>query len=243
MESHPIRWCAITLFSLTVFSLSGCAASQKVLQQSFLLAWLPERGDDPADVAHFGPLPSQEIEQLHELSEQAADSDPAVQRRLAVDLAYRLQNEQDPLIRVEVARTLCTLRVSESLESLQQAANDGDPDVRIAVCSALGQQGGLQAAETLSQIVHSDTNLDVRLAATRELEGFRELPAMQALAVALDDPDPAMQYTAIQSLREVSPVDYGGDVGAWRQFAQGGTPPAIESDSISVAGWLRRRFR
>ena len=83
MESHPIRWCAITLFSLTVFSLSGCAASQKVLQQSFLLAWLPERGDDPADVAHFGPLPSQEIEQLHELSEQAADSDPAVQRRLA----------------------------------------------------------------------------------------------------------------------------------------------------------------
>ena len=241
LKSRRKHLYAIGNVCLTIGVLGGCAGGQKILQESFLLRWVPERRDDPADLARYGPIPSAQISQLRELAEQAASREPEVQRRLAIDLAERVETEEDPLLRSEVARALGALQVTEAAEALQNAVNDGDPDVRIAVCAALGQQGGIQAAETLGTIIRSDSDFDVRLAATRALRGSREPAALEALAVALDDSDPALQFRAIQTMREISPVDYGSDVGAWRQFAQGGTPPATESEPI--AGWLRRRFR
>ena len=242
MEFYWKRVFIICCLCLAIGSLGGCAGGKKVIQESFLMAWVPDRSDDPADLARYGPLPTTEVAQLRELTEQAGSRAPEIQRRLASDLAQRLATEEDPLVRIEVIRALGALQGPEAVEALRRAANDGDPDVCMAACAALGDLGGVDASEILAAIIRSDTDFDVRLAATRALQGSREKVALEALAVALDDSDPALQYRAIESLREASSVDYGSDVGAWRQFAQGGTPPTTGSESVA-GGRKRRWFR
>ncbi|MDP7304261.1 MAG: HEAT repeat domain-containing protein, partial [Pirellulaceae bacterium] len=65
------------------------------------------------------------------------------------------------------------------------------------------------------------TEDDVRSAAARALGKFRgSEAAVQALAVALDDPNPAIQHRVTLSMGAVSGRSYGADVVAWREFAQ-----------------------
>ena len=61
-----------------------------------------------------------------------------------------------------------------------------------------------------------------------------------ALGQALEDRDPAMQYAAVQSLRDVTDRDFGNDVSRWRQFVAGKQPEPPRS--ISVAERFRRLF-
>ena len=228
------------LFLLIVFStLStalGCAndsLKDRPLKNSVMFGWLPGRKDDPADLDRFGPIPSAQIAQLRDLSEAISRAAPDTQQRLSVDLANRINSEEDPIIRAEVVRTLGALRTEAAVQGLQAALADGVPEVRIAACEAWRRHGGPEAIVALASVVGSDTDLDVRLAATRALRGSRDPRALQALSIALDDSDVALQFRAIESLREVSSHDYGRNVGAWRQFAQGGTPPAPKPPSFA----------
>ena len=65
----------------------------------------------------------------------------------------------------------------------------------------------------------------MRLAATAALGKIKSPEAIQGLAVALEDRDPAMQYVAVEWMKSVTGKDYGPNVEAWRQVAAGGTPP------------------
>jgi HEAT repeat protein len=94
-----------------------------------------------------------------------------------------------------------------------------------------------QAVTELGRTLASDTDLDVRMAAARALGTFNDRAAIESLGVALDDPDPALQYCAIQSLRTATGRDYGGDVAAWRQAAQGIEPTNFERPSFAQR-WL-----
>lgn len=64
-----------------------------------------------------------------------------------------------------------------------------------------------------------DAELDVRLSAIRTLGSLRDKAAIPTLAKALEDPDPAVQYRAVASLKQVSGRDLGDDVNAWREWA------------------------
>jgi HEAT repeat protein len=85
----------------------------------------------------------------------------------------------------------------------------------------------------LSQTLRSDKDFDVRMAAAQALGQFKSPESMQALKVALDDRDPAMQYAGVQSMKSITGKDYGGDMQAWRQVAAGETPPAPKAPSIA----------
>ena len=75
--------------------------------------------------------------------------------------------------------------------------------------------------------------MDVRMAATKALGKMKSPEAIQGLAVALEDRDPAMQYVAVESMKTVTGKDYGPNVEAWRQVATGGTPPPEHVPSIA----------
>jgi hypothetical protein len=51
------------------------------------------------------------------------------------------------------------------------------------------------------------------------------------LGEALTDNDPAMQYRAILSLKNVTGKDLGNDVEPWRQYVKGETPQPGKSQS------------
>jgi hypothetical protein len=56
---------------------------------------------------------------------------------------------------------------------------------------------------------------------------------VQALGIALDDADPALQHRAVQSLERVSGEDFGDSVPAWRQYVRGEPVNAPEPPSIA----------
>jgi HEAT repeat protein len=90
-------------------------------------------------------------------------------------------------------------------------------------------------AETLS----SDTDVDVRLAAAKALSTAADPDAVKALGQALEDADPAMQFVAVASMKNVTGKDLGNDVNAWRQLAKQPDPPVRER---SWAGRLKQIF-
>jgi len=184
--------------------------------------------------------PAERISVLRDMGEKAAWAKPAEQERISGELAAAFQGETDPLIRIEIVRALSEYPTAAAATTLASALDDSDADVRLAACGAWGRRGGQDAATNLSRVLASDVDMDVRLAAVQALGTAGEPGSIAALGEALEDRDPAMQYAAVQSLREVTGEDFGNDVGRWREFAKGELPRPAEP--ISVADRFRRLF-
>lgn len=173
---------------------------------------------------------AKQIEEMKELEKLAKKASPAAQEKVANELAMRIQVEQDPLVRIHMVTTLGAYPVARSGEVLRAALNDTDANVRVACCAAWGRRGGAEAVQELQRVVASDTDVDVRLAAARALGQTNDKSAIPALGEALADNDPAMQYRAVEALKQVSGRNFGNDVATWREFAKSGkepTPPTI----------------
>jgi HEAT repeat protein len=188
----------------------------------------------------YGPTYHTRMQEMKTLRGSASQYGEEEQARLAKDLNDKLAKETCPSYRREIVQTLGALKVPAAMDGLRLAVKDSDPNVRIAGCEAWGQRGGEEALRTLSETVGADANLDVRMAATRELARFRRPEAIRALGVALDDPNPALQYCAVQSLKRISGQDLGNNVAAWRQFVHEGTVPQL--DQPTIAERLRNLF-
>ena len=126
--------------------------------------------------------------------------------------------------RVDAVRALAALSTNSASATLFAATTDRDAQVRVAACQGLATRQDPNAIPALQHVLGSDTDIDVRLAATRALGVFQDRAAIGALAIALDDPDPALQYRAMQSLKTASGQNYGTDLVAWRQFVRGENP-------------------
>ena len=72
-----------------------------------------------------------------------------------------------------------------------------------------------------------DSNTDVRLAAARSIGEFSGEQAITAVAVALDDKDPALQRRVMQSLEKISGEPLGTDRAAWEQYVKATTNDMI----------------
>jgi HEAT repeat protein len=186
----------------------------------------------------FGPTFYTKREELRAMRKDMRSRGAGDQERLALDLAERLKNEQHPVLRSEIIRTLGTIPSPTASQALVAATTDADADVRVVACDVWGKRGGDEARHTLVQVLGSDTDPDVRMAATRELRHFKNDPqAMQALKLALDENNPALQFRAVESLRDMTGKDYGTDMIAWKEFIDGGNPP--EPPPASIAEMLR----
>ena len=188
----------------------------------------------------YGATLHTRLEQLAEVREESEDLEGSEQARIAANLTQALQDEQSPQYRSALVRTLGTLATPAALEGLRIAQRDPEPSVRVTACAAWGTRGGSEAVSALSDIIQHDDQLDVRIAAARELGNFKDQEAIPALGLALDSPDPALQHRAVQSLREVTGRDYGNSIPAWRQFVQNGDVEAAEE--ISIAERFRSLF-
>jgi HEAT repeat protein len=79
----------------------------------------------------------------------------------------------------------------------------------------------------------------VRLRALKMLGELKDKQAIPVLARALEDADPAVQYRAVASLKQVSGRDLGNDVNAWREWA---VDPEAHKAEWSIAEGFRRLF-
>jgi HEAT repeat protein len=182
------------------------------------------------DVDPRGTLaPKLQMEQLQELRTQLPEMPQTEQQAKATELAQRYRNESDALIRAQIVRTIARCGSLDSADTLRSALLDSERDVRIAACEGWGEHGGPQAAGQLGQVLRKDKSKDVRIAAARALGKLKDPEVVAMLSPALDDPDPALQFRAVQSLREATGKDFGDSVASWREFVRGGAPKEIST--------------
>lgn len=171
--------------------------------------------------------PYERVEKLRELAKSAPEMPETEQRRLTGILLEDIQKEEDPAMRAEILKTLTALGNETSLAVLKAALKDPNPLVRTTACEGWRKRGGTEAAGTLMQMMNTDKDLDVRMAAARELGELQDKEAIPTLGTWLDDPNPAMQYRAVQSLRKITGKDFGEDVTKWKLYVQGGSPEEV----------------
>ena len=120
---------------------------------------------------------------------------------------------------------------------LHSGLDDPDAFVRIAACDAWLEIEEIQFS--ILQMFRSDEDVDVRLHAIRDLGALGNEAAIPVLAEALEAPDPAVQFRAVASLKEVSGRDLGNDVNEWREWA---VDPSAYREEWSVAEVWRQIF-
>lgn len=135
-------------------------------------------------------------------------------------LGLALSAEPQPETRILILQSIARIGSPHRWELIAAAVADKDAAVRVTACRLIGNSGNADAAKSLNDLVRSDTNLDVRLAAADALGNVPNRDSALALAGGLEDPDVAMRYRCRQSLRHILGKDHAGDVAQWREDIQ-----------------------
>lgn len=218
--------------------LSGCAKGP-AWRLGALSPWVQQQWAE--EEKNYGATLYTKLADVKALTAQAPSMEPAERDRWSNHLAGMAINDPSPLLRARIVEALPAFPSPAADAAMQAALEDPDIDVRCAACEAWGRRGGADSVRLLSERLSNEEQVDVRLAAIRALGRLQQQPAeaAQALGVALDDKDPAIQFSATQALREVSGRDYGTDLVAWREFVRGGDPA---EPTLTLADQIRGWF-
>ena len=146
------------------------------------------------------------------------------QQRVAQELAEVLYRDHVLLLRIHSVKLLGQLDCPAAVKALVDASHDHTSDIRIEAIKAWGNLPPNTAIPHLQKMIGSDTDIDVRLAATRTLGNFSGQNAVSAIALALEDRNPALQLRAAESLGRVTGEQFGRDISAWQQYVQNTIP-------------------
>lgn len=181
----------------------------------------------------YKPTLHRQLAEVDALRAAAKGLSAEQQQHWCGELEHILKTHENSLLRAACVDTLAEFSVPESQEGLRIAVKDQDATVRRAACRAWGKRGGQEAMERLAEALGSDTDPDVRIEAARELGQFADPLAYQALGLALQDEDPALQYRAVESLKQATGKDFGNDLAAWQKFVQGENPGPEYTPSLA----------
>ena len=216
-------WALLGLLASVVVG-TGCADGPFGLAR-----YNPVLRDEWKKDEQYGKTSHQRLEEMQEAAARASSMPPAEQERLATELNQVVQNDANTILVSQAVRTLAAIPHPAALEGLRLASNHSDANVRVVACHAWHRRGGDEALDRLTATLNSDTDSDVRIAAARELGGFRDPKVVQALGASLEDGSPALQRRAVESLKSITGKDYGDNIVAWREFvASGEAKPAAQ---------------
>jgi hypothetical protein len=218
-----------SLLAMCVIALGGCRSLS-----------MPEFWPFPERERTTFTTPAMRASAIAELGARSTRVDSQDQREITDQLARQIQVEPDPLVRQAVVRAIAEFKTSMAQQVLEAGLADQDEMVRIACCEEIAKRAtetelgaGPTSIASLSKALREDKDQNVRIAAAKALGSMKSPEAIQALTIALDDRDPAMQYVGVQSMQSITGKDYGPNVDAWRQVAAGKAPPAPETPSIA----------
>lgn len=167
----------------------------------------------------YGPTANQRIKTIREQAQAAKKKGREEQIEFTREISHKILEEHDPRVRCELVGVSADFDTAAANAVCKGAMQDPDERVRIKACEVWQKRGGDEAVQLLASRYRTDRELDVRLRALRMLGELKDKTAIPVLAEALEDPDPAVQYRAVASLKEVSGRDLGDDVNKWREWA------------------------
>ena len=232
------RWWLFGLLAFVLASSTGCR-DPFLWDLSWGWPWGKDK-EDPAELARYGVLPLQRMQEVEVLAAKASQGSAEEREQVTQELARRIQKEMDPIVRTKIMTSLGSTQTPTALAVLRAGIRDPDPNVRLACCTAWSKHGGREAIDLLEGVVRGDKDVDVRLAATTALGKLKDQACIPALAPALEDSDIAVQFRAMESMKQISGRDYGLDVQKWREYAKGGQPA---EPPVSIADQAKDIFR
>jgi hypothetical protein len=168
-------------------------------------------------------------------STEAVLNAPVEQRqKVAEELGEIVHRDPVLLLRLHGVKLCGQLNCPAAIQTLEDASRDYNSDIRVAAIKAWEKMPTDVAIPQLQEMIGSDTNIDVRLAATRALGNFSGVKAVQALSLALNDADPALQVRAADSLQNATGESFGRDVIAWQDYVSRFTNSNAENSSRSL---------
>ncbi len=189
------------------------------------------------DVADF-ELPHEKIERYQKLAASGRRKPAEEKEKLAQQLATEIRETKDPILRTHIVQALEVLPSPTGAKVLQAAISDEDEYVRLVAVKGLSAQGGTDNTRALARVVESEKDLAVRMAAIRGLGNLKTPEAVTALAIALDDPNPAIVDSTIDSLEIATGKYYARDAKVWAEVARGSDLPQKErSIAERLFGW------
>jgi hypothetical protein len=226
-RSMPCRVASLGLFVAVV--LTGCAS------------WSPWKQTEKAarDQEKYGYTADTRIKKLAERSKATKSESSQRQMEFTQDLVRMMLEEHDPRVRCKILETAASFDTASATAICKGALQDPNELVRMKACDVWGKRGGEEAVQLLATRFQTDAELDVRLRAVKMLGELRDKAAIPVLARALEDADPAVQYRAVASLKQVSGRDLGNDVNVWREWA---VDPEAHKAEWSIAESFRRLF-
>ena len=215
MSKQTIKSSFITLTCLTLISLTGC--SEGVFWRTGNWSpWVVQKWEEEEQIAKTLFARRKEMtDMVNSLGPIASESQKT---QVAEHLSSVVRTDSVLLSRLHALDLLGKIDSSAAAETLRAASQDRNTDIRIAAVNALGKSRLPSSLTTLQEVLGSDTNVDVRLAATRALGSFSDEQSINALSLALDDKNPALQVTATESLTRITGQNLGPDVFAWRDY-------------------------
>ncbi len=214
---------------LATLMLTGCAS------------WNPwsRREKSVRDQEKYGFTADTRIKKLAERSKTVKSESDQNQQDFTQDLVRMMLEEHDPRVRSKILETAAEYDTAAATAICTGAMQDPNEVVRIRACNVWAKRGGAEAVQLLATRFQTDADLDVRLRALKMLGELKDKQAIPVLARALEDGDPAVQYRAVASLKQVSGRDLGNDVTAWRAWA---ADPAADRNDWSIAEQFRKLF-
>lgn len=199
------------------FLLVGCAG-----QRPFLVA--KNTVEDPIHVLRNVEEPNKRIIAYRQLGSQPEQV--AGHEQLAgLLLVDGLEKEASPLARAAAARALKHYPLPEAREALRKATTDSSAMVRAEAATSLATIAGPQAIEVLGQLAKNDSDLDVRLAATKGLAQIKTPECNEYLLDCLLDRDIVVVEAAGAGLRDITGANITANYEAWNQYMASGTIP------------------
>lgn len=198
----------------------------------YISPWAQQRW---AEEERIAPTLFAKRDELAAMVYSAHKGTDADRERTATQLAQVAQNDPVLLVRLEAVKLLGDLDTSSARSALMMAAKDPQSDIRLAAVHACAKNNHPESVVVLQEVIGGDADIDIRLAATRTLADFKGPEAVRALGLALEDPNPALQLRAADSLRAVTGENFGHDVRAWQAYVQKSTPANIATQPERMA--------
>jgi len=230
-ETHSARTLGFQLMGLCLLLpvLTGCIRGQ----YHGISALNPYMRKQWSEDEQMGPTFHQQMAELRDLKRSARSLGADEQERLVAQMTSFVRDDENPLIRAGSVRVLGEIPTASALPGIQAASVDPEPQVRIASCQAFGRRADAESAGTLARLAAQDGDTDVRLAAVSALGKCKDQQAVQALSLALDDSNPAIQNRAVQSLKTSTGQTLGNNVAAWQAYLRGEPSPVQPAASIA----------
>jgi len=213
-SKKTLRLVAVFLMVGLIYQLSGCAEGP-LWRTGKYSPWVRNQWAEEEKIADTLFTRKRRMENV---VAQATNAPINVQEDAALALSDIIFRDKVLLMRLHAVKLLGRLNSPTAVETLAKASKDNDKDIRLAAITAWKMVSPESAVPQLQEIIGSDTDIDVRLAATEALGNFPGRSSVEALSLSLNDRDPALQVRAAESLQRVTGEPLGRNIVAWQEY-------------------------